>query len=177
MTAKLSRRRVLHYATMATAGAVASVEGSTPAPIATAPANDPAVRDFVTKMYQAIKFDRGESLDGNRLQQLMHPGARIAWATAAGFELVDVDDFIERFVAGFEADGIWSLREHSLDMQIHRFGEVAQVFDTYEAVFNEGEIVARGVNAYQLIKQNDTWKCAVLAWSEETPEQPLPWQS
>ncbi len=175
MTARLSRRRVLHYTAMAAAaGAVASVKGSMPAAIGTAPADDPAIRDFVTKMYQAIKFDRGESLDGNRLRQLMHPGARIAWSTAAGFELVDVDDFIERFVAGFEADGIWSLREHSLGMKVHRFGEVAQVFDTYEAVFNEGEIVARGVNAYQLIKQNHTWKCAALAWSEETPEQPLP---
>lgn len=130
-----------------------------------------SIRSFIDDMYACIRFDRNQPMDTALLRRLMHPGATFAWAEEGGFRLVEIDEFIGLFLAGFERDGLWSLQERSLEMSAVSFGNVAQVSDTYEAVFNDGEVVVQGVNMFQLLRSANQWRCAALAWSEEPAAQ------
>ena len=135
---------------------------------------DGSIRTFVDEMYQAIWFDKGGWIDSDRLRSVMHPQGQFAWAENGGFRMVYIDEFLKLFGDGFKADGIYSLHERSLGMKVFSFGDVAQVFDTYEATFNDGAFVARGVNAYQLVKLAGNWRCISLAWHEESADMKLP---
>ncbi|MFC7049993.1 hypothetical protein [Emcibacter nanhaiensis] len=148
-------------ATLAAASAVSS------------PKNETAIHAFIERMYQAIWFDKGGWFDKDLMRSVMHPEATFAWDEGEDVRLVDTDTFLDLFGEAFRNDGIYSLHERSLKMTILEFGSVAQVFDVYEAVFNDGEHIARGINAFQLVKHEGAWKCSSLAWCEETPELPL----
>jgi len=137
------------------------------------PENEEPIRTLVHEMYRSICFEKGAWIDGDRMRFLVHPQGTFAWAEEGGVRLIGIDEFIELFSGAFKAEGIYSLQERSLDMKIMMFGEIAQVFDIYEAVFNEGSRVVRGVNAFQLVSDAGQWKCASLAWSEETEDRRL----
>ena len=66
-------------------------------------------------------------------------------------------------------------RERELFRVVERFGPLVHVFSTYEG-FRDGDTkpFVRGINGIQLLHDGKRWWVLPVAWTPETPEQPLP---
>jgi len=64
--------------------------------------------------------------------------------------------------------------EHELAHEIHRFGNVASVFSSYEGRFASGKLYTRGVNIYQLYYDGKRWWISSVTWDSENYIGPIP---
>ncbi len=128
------------------------------------------VESIVAAFYESFSGPAGKR-DFSRLRALFRPDARLVRA-AAGLEELTVDRFLAD-LAGFFREV--SLYEREVARRLHRFGNLAQVFSVYEGRLEpEGPVLARGVNAMQVVFDGSRWWFAAIAWDDETPERPIP---
>jgi hypothetical protein len=157
-----------------------------PAPAA-APATEPvpaprpedvaSPEALVAALYDVISGPKGQARDWNRFRSLFAPGARMipsgkrpdgTW----GHRVLTPDEYIARSEKSLVEEGF---RERELHRVVERFGPLVHVFSSYEAT-REGEAkpFVRGVNSIQLLHDGKRWWLLSIAWTPETPEQPLP---
>jgi len=153
----------------------------TPAPAATPP--EPRSEDVATPealvaaLYDVISGPKGQARDWNRFRSLFAPGARMIPSSkrkdsTTGHRMLSPEDYItgsEKLLVG---EGF---RERELFRVVERFGPLVHVFSTYEG-FREGDTkpFVRGINSIQLLHDGKRWWVLTVAWTPETPEQPLP---
>ena len=59
--------------------------------------------------------------------------------------------------------------------RIETFGNITQVFSSYESRHAAGEApFARGINSIQLLNDGTRWWIISILWDEERPDNPLP---
>lgn len=135
---------------------------------------------IVAATYESIARPAGETYDWERFRSLFLPSARLIPSTEqTGGPLVvmSVDDFVEWIDGattiggpedrGFSEDGIHNLTE--------RYGDVAHVFSTYEKhVYGETQNLGRGINTFQMIRNDGRWWIVSIAWDEEIGAGPIP---
>jgi hypothetical protein len=63
--------------------------------------------------------------------------------------------------------------EVELARRVESYGTIAHVFSTYDGRVGDGEHV-RGINSFQLFYDGNRWWVLTIAWSQESPEQPIP---
>lgn len=67
--------------------------------------------------------------------------------------------------------------ENTIANKIDRFGQVAQVFSTYESRHEKGATpFARGINSIQLLNDGKRWWVVSILWDSERPDNPIPKQ-
>lgn len=92
------------------------------------------------------------------------PEGFIAWIDASWAEHAPIGSAQDR---GFQEEGIHAV--------VHRYGDVAQVFSTYQKRFwGEERIIGRGINSFQLVRHDGRWWIASIAWDEESGAGPIP---
>jgi hypothetical protein len=65
--------------------------------------------------------------------------------------------------------------ESPIVSRVQTFGNVAQVFCSYESRGAAGEApFARGINSIQLAYDGKRWWVVSILWDEERPDNPLP---
>jgi hypothetical protein len=84
----------------------------------------------------------------------------------------DVDGYAQGAGSYFKTHGFY---ENSIVNRVEKFGNVAQVFSSYESrnVPNEKPF-ARGVNSIQVFNDGTRWWVVSILWDEESPDNPLP---
>ena len=68
-----------------------------------------------------------------------------------------------------------SFYEKEIGRTVNQFGNVAQVFTSYE--FTAGTtppLNKRGINSIELIKEKGRWFIMSISWDDESKEQPIP---
>jgi hypothetical protein len=161
-------------------GSAPSPTPATP-PQTTAPAAKPedvaTPEAIVAALYDVISGPKGQARDWERFRSLFAPGARMIPSGkrkdgTQGFRVITPEDYIS-------TSGKLVLEEGFREREVHRveerFGPLVHVFSTYEA-FREGDKhpFMRGVNSIQLVNDGKRWWLLTVAWTPETPEQPLP---
>ena len=58
----------------------------------------------------------------------------------------------------------------------HTFGNITQVFSTYESFRSEADTTPfmRGINSIQLLNDGKRWWVVNIYWTQETKENPIP---
>ena len=172
----------------------ASAQSSSPQkPAATPPSQQPAVDPFagappakpadvdsidhiLAAIYDVISGPAG-TRDWNRFRSLFIPTARLTSTGKApdGAILVhpnSVDDYVNRAGAFFLKTGFF---ESALVNRVQTYGNVAQVFSSYESRHATGEApFARGINSIQLLHDGHRWWVVSILWDSERPDNPLP---
>lgn len=88
------------------------------------------------------------------------------------FEMMSLDEWIEDAEQFFEKNDFY---ETEIMRQDYRYGNLMQVFSTYEARNKpDGPPIARGINSVQLVHQEDRWWIVTVMWDNETRENPIP---
>lgn len=115
--------------------------------------------------------------DWDRFRSLFVPQARLTAAHkrkdgTGALTLLGVMDYINLAGAGFLKNGFF---ENSMHNDTRRFGNVAQVFSSYESRHAPNEApFARGINSFQLAYDGTRWWVVSILWDEETPTNPIP---
>jgi hypothetical protein len=126
-------------------------------------------------IYDVISGPPGDR-DWNRFRSLFVPEARLTSTTKSSstsqVRLLDVDGFIHGAGDYFKTHAFY---ESSLVNRVQKFGNIAQVFSSYESRDAPGEKpFTRGINSIQLFYDGSRWWVVSILWDEESPANPLP---
>ena len=82
------------------------------------------------------------------------------------------DDYINLAGGYFKSHAFY---ESAIVNKVDRFGNIAQVFSSYESRNAPNEKpFARGINSIQLFFDQNRWYVLSILWDEESPTNPLP---
>ncbi len=176
---------VSHFAAAQSSSEKPAQQSAAPAQAATDPfANVPApkpedvksIDSIMLAVYDVISGPPGER-DWNRFRSLFLPTARLTAATkgpdgAVRLRPMTADEYATRAGGYFLKNGFF---EHPIVNRVQTFGNVAQVFSSYESRHAAGEApFARGINSFQLLNDGKRWWVVSILWDEERPDNPLP---
>ena len=149
-------------------------------PSAQVPAPKPedvkSIDSILTALYKVISGPAGER-DWDRFRSLFLPGAALTSAEKDRDGIIRVRPrSVEGYVTGaggyFAQHGFF---ESPIVSRVQTFGNVAQVFCSYESRGAAGEApFARGINSIQLAHDGKRWWVVSILWDEERPDNPLP---
>lgn len=144
--------------------------------------NDPRPEDvsspeaIVKAMYDTISGPAGER-NWQRERSLFLPGARLIPIGKRihgndGLRVLTVDEWIDDVSEFFAENDFW---ESEITSHVDRFGNMAQIFSTYEARDREdGAPIGRGINSIQLVFDEERWWIVSVMWDNESRENPIP---
>ncbi len=123
----------------------------------------------VLAVYNVLSGPAGRR-DWRQFEALFAPEARIV---IAGTGAMTTKEYVERFTPKFNAAG-WF--EHPVATRVLRYGDVAQVWSTYEGreASNQERASARGIIGFQLVRIGDAWKVQSLVRQDEDAAHPIP---
>ena len=136
-----------------------------------------AIRAVVDDVYAIVSGDRGAERPWDRLEGHFLEGARLTASRALADGSFEVRGFTpQEFVANARRSSAQrAFHESPLVTRVLQFQGVAVAISSYEARVGEDvEPTFRGVNTFQLVKTQDGWKIASIAWSDEDDEVRLP---
>ena len=134
-----------------------------------------SIDHVLVALYVVISGPPGDR-DWNRFRSLFLPGAHLTSVGKAADGSVrvhpnTVDDYVNRGGAYFLKNGFF---ESPIRSRIETFGNIAQVFSSYESHHALGEApFARGINSLQLLNDGKRWWIVSILWDEERPDNPL----
>jgi len=138
-----------------------------------------SIESILAATYDVISGPAGKKRDWVRFHSLFYPGARLipvgrrAGETQLGARILSPDDYVERSAPFLEKEGFF---ERGVRNKVERFGNIAQVFSTYESRHNSSDAqpFQRGINGFQLIDDGTRWWILTIMWQAETPDAPIP---
>ena len=154
-------------------------------PFASIPAARPddvkSLDAIVAALYDVISGDAGVQRDWDRFRSLFYPGARMipsgknAKTGKVGARIASPEAYIQANESFLEGEGFHELE---LGRHVDTFGTISQVFSAYEARNRKSDEkpFLRGINSIQLLNDGSRWWVLTVAWSPETPDNPLPEQ-
>ncbi len=153
---------------------------SAPDPFLGAPSAKPddvkSVDNILAALYDVISGPAGER-DWNRFRSLFMPNARLTSAEKSPDGAIhvrpnSVEDYVRLGGNYFMKNGFF---EKPIVSRVQTFGNVAQVFSSYESRHAPGEApFARGINSFQLAYDGKRWWVVNVLWDEERRDNPLP---
>lgn len=129
-------------------------------------------------LYGVISGEKGQERDWELFNYLFHPEAKLipSGKNAEGLHsarFMSPDDYIK-------SSGKWLVENGFFEKEIHRstdtFGNISQVFSTYESFRSEADKVPfmRGINSIQLLNDGERWWIINIYWMQESEENPIP---
>ena len=130
---------------------------------------------ILAALYAVISGPPGDR-DWSRFRSLFAKDARLTSVTKQASDhparLMSPDDYISLAGGYFKTHAFY---ENAIVNKIDRFGNIAQVFSSYESRNAPAEKpFARGINSIQLFYDQNRWFILSILWDEETPTNPLP---
>lgn len=151
-----------------------------PAPVSTAKAGDVSSIDAIlAATYDVISGPAGHKRDWDRFRSLFYPGARLiptgkrSGDSEVRSRVISPDEYVERSSPFIEKEGFF---ERSIANHVDRYGNIAQVFSTYESRHNanDAQPFQRGINSFQLMNDGKRWWILNIMWQGETSDNPIP---
>lgn len=148
------------------------------APPAAKPADVGSIDAIMSATYAVISGPAGQQRDWDRFRSLFLPGARLVPSGPkkdGGFfaRVVTPDDYASFADAYFQKESFF---ERESARHTDRFGNIVQIFSTYESRHDakDAKPFAVGINSFQLFYDGTRWWIVTIYWQEETPDIPLP---
>lgn len=135
--------------------------------------HEAAIADLIQALYAQVSGPAGQRRDWSQQATMFMPTARMmrTGADEAGTPWALVMDVAD-YPANFEQKiGDASFYEVEIHRVIQRFGNIAQVFSTYEA-WRDAEhtdFIKRGINSIQLYNDGERWRVVNMIWDDERP--------
>lgn len=149
-------------------------------PMVVDPADVESINSIVSAYYDVISGPAGEPRDWDRFHSLFLKDARFVTSKVIGERSAPIvltpQQFAEFNKKYFERGGYF---EREIYRKVDQFGNIAQVFSTYEARHKANEInpYSRGINSIQLLSTLNRWWIVSIMWDHERAiESPIPSQ-
>ena len=135
---------------------------------------------IIRAMYESVSGPAGLDRDTLRERALFMPGARLVRVSLAEdgtpqAKVMDVDAYLRDTADFFRQNDFY---EVEIARRTDLFGQIAQVFSTYEARQDpaEPEPFKRGINSIQLFNDGERWWIVNMLWDNEREDNPMPAQ-
>jgi hypothetical protein len=134
---------------------------------------------ILNAVYNVISGPKGQTRDWDRMRSLFIPDARLIPATTSATSghtdavVLTIDGYIARSQGRMTTNGFF---EHSIHNEIEQFGNIVQVWSTYESRHSPDDPTpfTRGINSFQLLKDGDRYWVVNIFWDAESPTNPIP---
>lgn len=132
---------------------------------------------IVTALYHVISGGIGQARNWNRMRSLFIPEARIMAiapkrdSTDFGLRIMSISDYIANSGPVLIETGF---REKEISRKTDQWGELAQVFTTYETILDKDGTTKRGINSVQLMHDGARWWIVSLLFEAERDQLRLP---
>jgi len=132
----------------------------------------------IKTLYAVISGEKGQVRDWKLFNYLFKPEAKLI-PTGTNKEGVH----LARFMSPQEyinTSGKWLVEngffEKEIARSIHKFGNIAQVFTTYEAYnhLNKTKPFMTGINSIQMLYDNNRWWIINVYWQQASKTNPIP---
>lgn len=137
---------------------------------------------IVLAAYASIARAPGENYNWERFRSLHLPEATLISnpeQRGGRFDVLSVDGFIDWIdratgpIIGTDQDLGFS--EDEIHNVVNRYGDVANVFSTYEKHFyGQDQNLGRGINSFNVVFHEGRWWIVSIVWDEETGAGPIP---
>jgi hypothetical protein len=136
---------------------------------------DRAIEFLLEKLYAVISFEESEEPDWAGLGEVFSKYARITRITPEGTDHLDPQSFLAMTRNLLEVGAYTSFYELEVARTVQQFGDIAQIWSTYETRRNRAarEPLGRGINSIQLIREGGSWRVLGLLWDEQLTETGL----
>jgi hypothetical protein len=139
------------------------------------PSDVKSIDSILTALYAVISGPAGDR-DWNRFRSLFAKDARLTSVTKEASDhparLMSPDEYINLAAGYFKTHAFY---ENAIVNKVDRFGNMAQVFSSYESRNAPAEKpFTRGINSIQLFYDQNRWYVLSILWDEETSTNPLP---
>ena len=171
--------RALAVVAALSAAVALSFAQNQPAKPAVAPAHagDVASRDsIVAALYESISGPAG-TRDWDRVRAMFIPEAQLIAAfrkkdSTIGYKAMSVQGYVDGADKYFKEHGFF---EREVSRKLESFGNIAQVFSTYESRETaDGRPFERGINSILLLNDGSRWWVVTVYWEGESPDNPIP---
>ncbi|TAE28953.1 MAG: hypothetical protein EAZ92_07230 [Candidatus Kapaibacterium sp.] len=128
-------------------------------------------------LYASISFAKGTTPRLDLLRSLFLPQGLLINNTAPETPVVmSVEDFCGVVDAALASGNLTEFHEKEIARTMEVFGNIAHVFSTYEARFDEAstEPFSVGINTIQFIRTNGVWQVSSMAWNDQTAQMLIP---
>ena len=132
----------------------------------------------IKTLYAVISGEKGVERNWKQFKYLFKPNAKLIPSGKSKEGVYQVrymspEDYIKD-------SGKWLIENGFFEKEIHRkidtFGNITQVFSTYEAFYSEADKkpFMRGINSIQLLNDGKRWWIINIYWTQESKEKPIP---
>lgn len=136
------------------------------------PSDVSSIDAIIEAYYEVVSGPAGEPADRARDMTLHIPDALVGLPGPDGLLNTMTLDGYHDLAGGPRSVGFYEREIHRV---VHRFGNVAQVFSTYESSETpDGEPYARGINSIQLTWDGERWYVVSWIFDQERPDNPIP---
>ena len=133
---------------------------------------------IIRAFYETVSGPAGAERGTSRMRALFLPGAHLVRTTiaedgTAQAKVMDVEAYVRDTADYFRANSFY---EVEVARRTDLFGQIAQLFSTYEARNDpsEAEPFKRGINSIQLFNDGERWWIVGVLWDNERADNPLP---
>ena len=132
-----------------------------------------AIARAIGDVYAVISGPAGKARDWERMKTLFTSDARLyAISTRRGLSGGTLADYIANNGPVLERIGF---TEKELARRVEIYGNLAQVWSSYQASSSDGSVNMRGINSFQLARQPDgRWLVHSILWQQENPSLKIP---
>ncbi|MGB5417325.1 hypothetical protein [Algibacter sp.] len=132
----------------------------------------------ISNLYAVISGEKGIKRNWEQFKFLFKPDAKLI---PSGKDRND--NYLVRYMSPddyIKSSGKWLVDNGFFEKEIHRkvdtFGNITQVFSSYEAFHSESEDkpFMRGINSIQLFNDGERWWIVNIYWAQESEENPIP---
>jgi len=133
---------------------------------------------LVLAVYDAISGPRGER-DWNRIRSFYLEGARLIPTGLRangdhGLRIMNIEQWMEGARDLFLREDFFEIE---IARKVDRFGQIAQVFSTYECRRQaNGPAYMTGINSFQLLHKEGRWWVVNCFWDNASEANPIPQQ-
>lgn len=132
---------------------------------------------ILENLYGVISGEAGEERDWDLFRYLFKSDAKLipsgkSRSGKVGCRYMTPDDYIRSSGKMLVEKGFF---EKEISRKVETFGNMTQVFSTYEAFKSEKDETPfmRGINSIQLLNDGKRWWIVNIYWTQETEENPL----
>lgn len=132
----------------------------------------------IKTLYSVISGEKGEARNWELFNYLFKPNAKLipTGTNKQGIHLaryMTPQEYINTSGKWLVENGFF---EKEIARSINKFGNIAQVFTTYEAYRSESDTkpFMRGINSIQMLYDNNRWWIINVYWQQEGKKNPIP---
>lgn len=135
-----------------------------------------AIALLTESFYQTLSFDKVDMNKYDSLNKFFTAQGLLISNVGKEPQFFTVKQYIESAKENFEKQQISTWNESEVCATTELFGKVAHRFSTYKIklVSNGQESYRTGINAIQLIKQDNRWLITTVAWDKESKTLKIP---